>query len=60
MRGPSTPSTAAMRGLRHVRLGHMGEAVAEVLDGLEAGDRVVVYPGETLEDGNRVTPSDPR
>ena len=41
--------------LRHVRLGHMGEAVAEVLDGLEAGDRVVVYPGETLEDGNRVS-----
>ena len=40
--------------LRHVRLGHMGEAAAEVLDGLAAGDRVVVYPGETLEDGSRV------
>ena len=43
--------------LRHVRLGHMVEAVAEVLDGLQAGDRVVVYPGETLEDGSRITAS---
>lgn len=40
--------------LRHLRLGHMGEAKAEVLDGLAAGERVVVYPAETLDDGSPV------
>ncbi|OHE84688.1 MAG: hypothetical protein A2190_10320 [Lysobacterales bacterium RIFOXYA1_FULL_69_10] len=47
--------------LRRIRLGHMGETMAEVAGGLGGGDRVVVYPGETLKDGSRVTyPSDSR
>jgi HlyD family secretion protein len=36
---------------REVVLGHRNEASAEVTDGLEAGDRVIVFPPEEVEEG---------
>jgi HlyD family secretion protein len=42
--------------LRDVRLGQMGGAAAQVLDGLRAGDRVVVFPSDKLQPGARVAP----
>ncbi|MDF1839476.1 MAG: HlyD family efflux transporter periplasmic adaptor subunit [Planctomycetota bacterium] len=44
----------AIEGLaekRTVDLGHRNGLQAEVLDGLSAGDRVVLYPSELVEDG---------
>jgi HlyD family secretion protein len=43
--------------LRHLEIGHQGRSDAEVLDGLAAGEAVVLYPSETLEDGARVEPT---
>ena len=40
--------------LREVRLALLGDEYAEVLGGLDAGDRVVLYPGEDLREGMRV------
>lgn len=40
--------------LRHVRVGHVGEDRAEILDGLREGARVVVHPGDTVREGRRV------
>jgi HlyD family secretion protein len=40
--------------LRPVRIGQRNEQVAEVLEGLAPGDRVVAYPGESLADGVKV------
>jgi HlyD family secretion protein len=37
-----------------VALGHQTGREAEIISGLSAGDRVVVHPGDTLEDGIRV------
>lgn len=42
--------------LRHVRIGQMGDAAAQVLGGLGAGTQVVLYPGDDLHDGDRVRP----
>ncbi|MBK8974380.1 MAG: HlyD family efflux transporter periplasmic adaptor subunit [Planctomycetes bacterium] len=39
---------------RGVRVGRVGELRAEVLDGLAAGERVVLYPSELVGDGTRV------
>lgn len=39
---------------RIVKLGHHGEGETEVLQGLNAGDSVVVYPSSDLKDGARV------
>jgi HlyD family secretion protein len=39
---------------RAVQIGEQNEQLAEVLDGLAEGDRVVVYPGESLADGTQV------
>lgn len=39
-----------------VEAGHNNGFEAEILDGLEAGDRVVLYPGAELTDGSRVDP----
>lgn len=44
--------------LRRVQIGQMGDAAAEVLDGLEQGAQVVLYPDDSLHDGRRVRPSD--
>ncbi|HEX6998337.1 MAG TPA: HlyD family efflux transporter periplasmic adaptor subunit [Gammaproteobacteria bacterium] len=40
--------------LTRVEVGHDNGRTAEILSGLEAGDRVVLYPGEALADGARV------
>jgi HlyD family secretion protein len=45
--------------LRYVELGHQGRSDAEVLDGLAAGDVVVLYPSEALEDGAAVELTSP-
>jgi hypothetical protein len=42
--------------MRDVRIGHVGETRAEVLAGLGNGATVVMYPGDGLRDGDRVTP----
>ncbi len=44
--------------LRPVRIGRDNGEVAEVLDGLEAGDRLILYPGEQVADGVRVASRD--
>jgi len=40
---------------RTVEIGHSNGLAAEVLAGLNAGDRVVVYPGDKVADGVRVS-----
>jgi HlyD family secretion protein len=40
--------------LTPVRIGHNNGLDAEVLDGLQAGDRVIVHPGDDVDDGARV------
>jgi HlyD family secretion protein len=37
-----------------VRIGHVGGGQAQVLDGLRAGDSVIVFPPDALRDGQRV------
>jgi HlyD family secretion protein len=39
---------------RGVRIGHRTERHAEVLEGLRAGERVVLHPSDTITDGTRV------
>jgi HlyD family secretion protein len=39
---------------RTVRIGRRSDTMAEVLAGLEEGDRIVVYPGDRLSEGVRV------
>ena len=41
---------------RALKLGHVNDEYAEVLDGLAKGDEVVLNPGNTLEDGKRISP----
>lgn len=41
---------------RTVKVGRGNGVQTEILDGLRAGDRVVVYPGDKVFDGTRVTP----
>lgn len=51
----------AIRNGRAVRvplkIGHVGGGVAEVTNGLQAGDRVVIFPPDALRDGDRVRES---
>jgi HlyD family secretion protein len=42
--------------LRSVRIGRRNGLEAEVLAGLQPGEKVVVHPADTLEDGQRVEP----
>jgi len=42
--------------VRDVKIGRSNGVEAEVLDGLGESDRVVVYPGDKVSDGTRVTP----
>jgi HlyD family secretion protein len=44
--------------LRPVVIGRRDRTHAEVLEGLEAGARVVIHPPDTLADGGRVTFTD--
>ncbi|MBC7281981.1 HlyD family efflux transporter periplasmic adaptor subunit [Hoeflea sp.] len=37
-----------------VEIGHMTDRRAEILSGLSEGDRVVLYPGDALEDGSLI------
>ena len=43
--------------LREIEIGHRGAEAAEVLGGLEAGDDVIVFPSDLVEDGARVAPT---
>ena len=40
--------------LRHVKAGHRNSVDAEIVDGLAAGERVVLHPSDRLGDGVRV------
>jgi HlyD family secretion protein len=42
--------------LRVVKTGRSNGVETEVLEGLSAGDRVIVYPGDKVSDGTRVAP----
>ncbi|MBC7368342.1 MAG: RND transporter, partial [Undibacterium sp.] len=42
--------------LRAVRIGHGNGLETEVLEGLSEGQRVIVYPGDKVTDGSRITP----
>ncbi len=41
---------------RQLELGHRSNFEAEVTDGLQAGDDVILYPTEQVRDGTRVQP----
>jgi HlyD family secretion protein len=43
--------------LRNVRIGERTAGGAEVLAGLEAGDRVVLFPSDQITTGRRITPT---
>ncbi len=45
--------------LRRVAVGHRNSVAAEVLDGLEEGERVVLYPSDRVSDGVAVTARPP-
>jgi HlyD family secretion protein len=40
---------------RTVKIGERNQQLAEVLEGLQPGDKVVAYPGESLTDGTRIS-----
>lgn len=42
---------------RDVTIGHIGGGAAEVLGGLRAGDRVILFPSDDVKDGVRVKPA---
>jgi len=42
--------------LATIKVGHMNDERAEVLEGLKAGDKVVSHPGEQVTDGVGVAP----
>ena len=42
--------------LRPVKVGHSSGLETEILEGLKAGERVVVYPGDQIADAVRVKP----
>ncbi len=42
---------------RDVVVGHRNDRAAEVLEGIEEGGRVILFPPEAVEDGTRVDPS---
>ena len=49
-------SNGSRAELRTVEIGHRGVERAEVLGGLEDGERVVVFPSDLIEDGVRLDP----
>ncbi len=42
--------------LRRLQVGHRNEREAEILGGLNEGERVILYPGERIREGQRVRP----
>lgn len=58
-RGGGWRSFAVVDGrvvLRAVRIGRGNGVQTEITEGLQEGERVVVYPGDKVTDGTRVTP----
>jgi len=47
---------AGVARLRPVTVGHRSDTEAEITNGLEEGERVVLFPPDTLEDGSPVKP----
>jgi HlyD family secretion protein len=45
--------------LRTVEIGHTSGLEAEVLEGLESGERVILHPSDRIEDGVAVEPQQP-
>jgi HlyD family secretion protein len=45
--------------VRSLKVGHISGIEAEILEGLQPGEHVVVHPSESLQDGARVAPADP-
>ncbi len=45
---------ATTAALRAVRIGHMGTREAEVLDGLAAGERVILHPSDRISAGTEI------
>jgi HlyD family secretion protein len=41
---------------RAIELGHRTGTTVEVLGGLEAGERVILFPSDEIDDGVRVAP----
>ncbi len=41
--------------LKNIKLGHINKYVAEVISGLNSGDRVIAHPGNKIKDGIRVS-----
>lgn len=37
-----------------VKIGHASDTETEILDGLKAGDEIILYPGDRIQDGTRV------
>lgn len=55
--GPDWAAYAVEGGharLRRLRLGHIGDDAAELRGGLREGTQVVLYPGDSIRDGQRV------
>jgi HlyD family secretion protein len=48
--------TAGRAQRRIVKIGNRNAQAAEVLEGLEEGDQVVLHPGDDLSDGSKVVP----
>jgi len=40
--------------LKRVKVGQMNDSAAELLDGLDDGDQVILHPGEKVRDGVKV------
>jgi HlyD family secretion protein len=41
--------------LRHIEIGRQTGLIAQVISGLSEGDRIIIHPGDGVEDGRRVT-----
>jgi HlyD family secretion protein len=41
--------------LRQVKVGHSSGAEVQILDGLKEGDEVIIYPGNRIKEGQRVS-----
>ena len=58
--GAVATATVAIDGgrarLREVKVGRSNGIETEILAGLDEGDRVIVYPGDKVVDGTRVSP----